>query len=266
MTIQEFKDNHLERETVKLYTVGNYYYCEPLPVKVNINKDIRTPDWKNKASFKVVPYHDEYVISKDGSINPYGLVILGSWNEGYAMDYHTTKSKPSEIDENGEVISWHTMRPPIGEELYRLKYWREKHRAEIISKPTIDLIKEKNSSWNLDVIIPIPPSDLDRAFQPVHEIAKFISQETGITLDLDYLNKDKVTSELKGVMNPSKRKELLKNVFSIKDNRYLGKNVLLFDDLYRSGATMTEVTRMLFENGNVNKVNVVTITKTRSKR
>lgn len=266
MTIQEFKDNLLGRELVKLYAVGKYYYCEPLPVKVNINKDISTPDWKHKASFKVVQYHDEYVISKDGTINCYGLDIPGIWNEGVAMDFHTTKSEPDETDEEGNVLSWHTMRPPIGEELYRLKYWREKFRAETIALPTIDLIKEKNASWNIDAIIPMPPSDLDRAFQPVYEIAHHISLKLGIPLDLDYLKKPKSTSELKSIMNPSKRRELLKDAFSLIGNKYEHKNVLLFDDLYRSGSTVTEATRTMFDSGNVNKVYVVTITKTRSKR
>ncbi|MEQ8474019.1 MAG: phosphoribosyltransferase family protein [Marinoscillum sp.] len=266
MTIQEFKENILGKERVDLYQVGDYYYNEPLPVKVNINKDIRTVDWKNKSTFKVVKYHDEYVISKDGNVNCYGLEIKGVWNEGFAMDLHTTKSEPSELDEDGNVLSWHTLRPPIGEELYRLKYWREKHRAETIALPTSDLINEKNASWKIDVLIPMPPSELDRAFQPVYEIAHHISHKLGIPLDLDYLRKAKSTSQLKSIMDPTKRKELLKDAFSVASDKYKQKNVLLFDDLYRSGSTVTEATRTLLNSGNVDKVYVVTITKTRSKR
>ncbi|MEQ8581543.1 MAG: phosphoribosyltransferase family protein [Marinoscillum sp.] len=266
MTIQEFKDNLLGRESIKLYTVGQYYYCEPLPVKVNINKDISTPDWKHKASFKVVQYHDEYVITKNGDVNCYGLEIPGIWSGGFSMDFHTTKSEPAETDSEGNVLSWHTMRPPIGEELYRLKYWREKYRAEIIAIPTCDLIREKNASWKIDVIIPMPPSDLDRAFQPVYEIAHHISHKLGIPLDLDYLRKAKSTSQLKSIMDPTKRKELLKDAFSVASDKYKQKSVLLFDDLYRSGSTVTEATRILLNSGNVDKVYVVTITKTRSKR
>jgi predicted amidophosphoribosyltransferase len=42
--------------------------------------------------------------------------------------------------------------------------------------------------------------------------------------------------------------------------------VLLFDDLYRSGETLKEITRVLMEEGQVSKVFVLTITKTRRKR
>ena len=43
-----------------------------------------------------------------------------------------------------------------------------------------------------------------------------------------------------------------------------GKNVLLLDDLYRSGATLTVATEVLLEAG-AKSVVVLTLTKTRSK-
>ena len=43
-----------------------------------------------------------------------------------------------------------------------------------------------------------------------------------------------------------------------------GKNVLLFDDLFRSGATMNAITDVLLNQGQVTSVSVLTITKTRS--
>lgn len=44
----------------------------------------------------------------------------------------------------------------------------------------------------------------------------------------------------------------------------LGKKVLLFDDLYRSGATMNAVTRALYDAG-AEDVFAFTITRTRSR-
>ena len=48
--------------------------------------------------------------------------------------------------------------------------------------------------------------------------------------------------------------------------RYKGKDVLLFDDLYRSGTTLKEITHMLYEQGKVKSVYIVTMTKTRVNR
>ena len=50
------------------------------------------------------------------------IKINGRWNEGWALDLHTTSSYPIK-DEDGNITGWDTIRPPIAEELYRLKYW-----------------------------------------------------------------------------------------------------------------------------------------------
>jgi len=44
------------------------------------------------------------------------------------------------------------------------------------------------------------------------------------------------------------------------------KNILLLDDLYRSGATLRVATELLYNNCNVKDVYVLTMTKTRSNR
>ena len=87
-----------------------------------------------------------------------------------------------------------------------------------------------------------------------------------MTVDHDYLIKTKPTSQLKEVLSPAERKEILKDVFSVKDERYKSKKVLIFDDLYRSGSTMNEVANVLLNKGEVSSVFVLTITKTRKNR
>lgn len=252
--------------SIKIYSVGGHFFVEPLSVKLSINKDLTIEDLKEKERLSVLEYLDEYVISKDGTINHYGLKIAGKWLEGYALDFHTTKSEPAEVDEDGNVLSWNTMRPPIGEELYRLKYWREKFRIERIASITADFLKKLNQRWNVDVVIPVPPSDTQREFQPVQELATAIGEKLNLVVDHDFLTKSKQTPQLKEILNPDERKSILIDAFSVVDLRYKGKNVLIFDDLYRSGSTMNEVADMLHRKAQVNNVYVLTITKTRKKR
>ena len=45
-----------------------------------------------------------------------------------------------------------------------------------------------------------------------------------------------------------------------------GKNILLIDDLYRSGATLKVATNLLYSKATVKNVYVLTMTKTRSNR
>ena len=78
--------------------------------------------------------------------------------------------------------------------------------------------------------------------------------------------KVKKTKFLKDIENTESRKTQLKGAFKVRDNRFAGKYILLFDDLFRSGETLNEITNVLVKEGKVSRVFVLTITKTRTKR
>ncbi len=196
-------------------------------------------------------------------INPQKL--NGHWNEGWALDLHTSSSNPIK-DEEGNITGWETTRPPIAEELYRLKYWRERYRVDNIAKSVAIFLDKYKSKWRLDMIIPIPPSDTTRDFQPVYELAKSIGRLVSLPVDFNTLRKVKSTSQLKEIEDPGTRTEILKDAFSINFNALIGKDVLLFDDLYRSGETLNAVCDIIMNKGKARCIYVLTITKTRSKR
>jgi predicted amidophosphoribosyltransferase len=100
----------------------------------------------------------------------------------------------------------------------------------------------------------------------VDTIAIEAGKLTGKNVDTNYINKLKSTSELKSITNPDERAKVLENAFGVIDNRYEGKNVLLFDDLYRSGTTLKEITDVLYKYGKVKNVYIITMTKTRVNR
>lgn len=102
--------------------------------------------------------------------------------------------------------------------------------------------------------------------QPVPAIAIEAGKLTGKKVDTNYIKKLKSTSELKSITNPDDRAKILENAFGVIDNRYEGKNVLLFDDLYRSGTTLKELTSVLYKYGKVKNVYIITMTKTRVNR
>jgi predicted amidophosphoribosyltransferase len=77
------------------------------------------------------------------------------------------------------------------------------------------------------------------------------------------LKKTKDTSELKDVFDLGKRSELLQDAFAVDAAKAKGKRILLFDDLYRSGATATAITRVLKEQGGAAAVYLLTLTRTR---
>ncbi len=189
--------------------------------------------------------------------------IKGNWTSGYALDLHTLSSEFIGYNEYGHE-QFDNEYSDMGELLNRLKYKSDKSVISIIVDISVEFLKSKN--WSLDLIIPVPPSREARAFQPVISIAKDISKFTSIKLCTDCVVKVKRTQELKNIYEYNKRIEILKDAYTVVKREVEGRNILLFDDLYRSGATLNTITRELKEKGKVKEVYALTLTVTRRRR
>lgn len=187
--------------------------------------------------------------------------IVGNWKSGIALDFHTTSSTPIGHNESGHM-QFDTVRPEIAELLYQLKYQGNKDAAQGIIAAAATFLRPHRAKF--DLIIPVPPSTV-RAVQPVLMLAQGI----GVTVDLpilDCVTTTRPTTQLKGVIEPEKRKELVDGLYAVDHQQTTGKNVLLFDDLFRSGTTLNAITDVLLQQGKAASVSVLTITKTRSNR
>lgn len=187
--------------------------------------------------------------------------VAGPWLDGYALDVHTTSS-----DYIGDNAYGHpefaTKRSPMGELLYRLKFRGDQTTVE----PIVETVAAFLASWNIqiDAIVPVPPSNASRKNQPVIEVAKTISARTGIPLCESCVSKIKRTAQLKNVFDRDKRDQLLADAFGVDDQKTRTKRLLIFDDLYRSGATASAIARLLTEEGGAAAVYLLTLTQTRS--
>jgi competence protein ComFC len=151
----------------------------------------------------------------------------------------------------------------MGELVYKLKYRQDKSTLPII----VSLLDKIKGVDQFDYIIPIPPTDKSRPFQPVNEIALALGKHHGVKVLTDFLVKAVGGKQLKNVDDPEEREKLLRESISIEGKEELsGKKILLVDDLYRSGATLRVATGLLLEKAKVEKVSVLTMTKTRSNR
>jgi predicted amidophosphoribosyltransferase len=196
------------------------------------------------------------------------IPLKGIWFEGYALDIYTIDSKVIDYDELGNP-KFETKRTELGELLYRLKYCEDISVLEIIVNKLVDFIKFYWKINNIpNGIVPVPPSNVYRKFQPVLEIAGSLGNKLNIPVYSNILIKERQTPELKNIDDYEKRIEILEKAFNISLHaRKLlqNKNILLFDDLYRSGATLTVITKILINRCLVQKVYVLTLTKTRRK-
>ncbi len=188
--------------------------------------------------------------------------IPGRWREGFALDYHTVGSTYLGDDEFGHPI-FDTQRTEIGELLYRLKYRSDNSVIDEIVFTTVTFI----TSWNpgVDIIVPVPPTRAGRPLQPVLVLADAMSRKLSIPNVSDAIATVKDIPELKNVYGYDERLRLLQGVHVIRSSSVEGKRILLFDDLFRSGATMNTLTAALYDRGLAADVFALVITRTRSK-
>lgn len=116
------------------------------------------------------------------------IKIYGTWDEGIVIDYHMLKSKFLGYDENGKE-KFENVRTEIGELLYRYKYKKDKKCLSDIMKIVTDILDNWKIKEQFDVVIPIPPTNKNRVYQPVYEIAKQVSNYLKKECKIDVLYK-----------------------------------------------------------------------------
>ncbi|ODN30193.1 ComF family protein [Fervidobacterium thailandense] len=177
--------------------------------------------------------------------------LYGNWTAGVALSVYQIHDP-----------RFPQVRSPLGKLLYKLKYEKDISVLDKIAQTVALAVKRLKVYPELDAIVPVPPSKLNREFQPVIELAKRVSEYTGIPLELNYLVKIKKTPEMKRFKNQSRKLKLLRDSYAVIGNGLEGKTVLLFDDIYDTGATLTACTEKLLSEGKVRRVYVLTVAKT----
>lgn len=184
------------------------------------------------------------------------------WKKGFAHDVHTLSSVYMGVEEYGHT-RWDTTRSEMGELVYQLKY----HGDTSTLTKIVDLLGKYKGLETMDAIIPIPSTNKLRATQPVYAIARELGKRLGVSVIEDALEKTGGGAQLKNVEDQNERAKLLREHMCLTGKHNLsGMNILLLDDLYRSGATLQVATDLLYDRANCNNVYVLVMTKTRSRR
>lgn len=103
---------------------------------------------------------------------------------------------------------------------------------------------------------------LERGFNQAQVLAEFISKQTGIPLDEQSLIRKLDTPMHRAAMDEKARAISVKNVFEAARPKLIsGKRVLLIDDVFTSGATVSSCAQELKRNG-AEKVYVFTLART----
>jgi len=172
--------------------------------------------------------------------------IKGNWQTGFALDFHSSY----------KGANWN--RSSIGDLVYRLKYESDATVLPKLIEQTRNLFAAHPEMNHFDIIVPVP-SSTPREFNPVHEFCKSLSAALEKPVQ-PCIVKTRQTKPQKELQTLPQKRDNVAGAFAVK-NDITGKSILLVDDLFDSGATLEEVTKILLRS-KAARVNVLTLTRT----
>lgn len=149
--------------------------------------------------------------------------------------------------------------------VFELKYHKKTFMKSYIVEIMIDKLSIENINFDYILYVPLHKKrERKRGFNQSKIIANQLGKELGIEV-LDILERSKNTRRL-FELDEKERKKELKNVFKISKDieNYTNKNILLIDDIFTTGSTVNEISKLLKLNG-INEVYIFTfLTKVNS--
>ncbi|WP_242847463.1 ComF family protein [Syntrophomonas zehnderi] len=169
--------------------------------------------------------------------------------------------------ENGASLCADCQKTPPGFELARsvgpynepyriaikvLKFMGRKHLAYCMGDMMAEKVQSEPRFMPIDLIVPVPISSgglKQRGFNQAELLARQVSKRLKVKMDPRIIYRVKDTpSQVE--LSREEREKNLQFAFQIEDNRKVyRKNILLVDDVYTTGSTSRECTRVLLEAG-----------------
>lgn len=187
------------------------------------------------------------------------IELYGPWTKGYAMDKHVVSSVYTGDDEFGHPM-FDSIRSPIGEMVYQLKYRMDYKMVREIMQLIAPFLDRWTHLKLVDVVTPVPPSKIQRKWQPVYKIAEAVARYINASFYTDIIHKIN-SKESKNMSFDEKAQRAGTIVLDKKAPR--NYNILIVDDLYDSGNTLTDVVMALKTDPKVKNIYVLTMTKTK---
>lgn len=150
--------------------------------------------------------------------------------------------------ERGAALWLH--KEPVNLSIYQFKFHNQRRFGSYYAREMVKRYEDVLRRWNPDVIIPIPlyPSKLrKRGYNQAAIVAGKLGELLKIPVNMKDFKRVRGTNPLK-TLNPSERKRNLEGAFVVtKEKRklFMGKAILLVDDIYTTGSTMDEASKTL---------------------
>lgn len=144
--------------------------------------------------------------------------------------------------------------------VYHLKYEGKRDYGRTLGRLMWQDAEELLRSWEIDCIVPVPlhaKRQKKRGFNQSQILAEEISKGLGSPVFPEMVLRCKNTKPMKD-LNALQRQNNLKKAFKLGKNDVKLKTILIVDDIYTTGATTDEISRLLLRAGAA-KVYVLTL-------
>jgi len=189
------------------------------------------------------------------------MKIDGEWTEGLVLDWHVAHSEFLGHNQFG-YPEYNTVRTEVGEALFQLKYRSDITKIDILAPVMVAAVRSEFPT--IAFIVPMPPSK-KRINQPLTSLAKKVAELLCVPCFENILLKIGSTPQMKDIETREEKIDALLGCFKINDEiTNEGKwDVLIIDDLYSSGASLTAATRIMMTYNKVRNVYVAAFSRTR---
>lgn len=191
-------------------------------------------------------------------INP-KLYLFGLWTRGIALDQYSSNDFQQTL---------------IGELLDRFKFNNDEEAGKILSSLCSYAIRNLSEDKSLftvhgaeaifekiDVIVPVPHKLEKEGDDYFFKLASEVGSALNIPVDFELITRKKPIEDIEPEVSADERFYSLKHTFSLKSGKYSGKNILLMDDLFATGASLYWNTWDLFAELEVERVYTFVIGK-----
>jgi ComF family protein len=150
----------------------------------------------------------------------------------------------------------------LREYLTELKYRFRPDLGEALGMLLVEWLKSHREFQNVDIMIPIPihwQKLTVRGYNQAELLAKPLQKYLGIPIKSDIITRDKIT-QTQHALHKEERFANMHEAFRVINTKPLaGSRILLVDDIFTTGATVSEASRVLMRAGALD-VEVLTLT------
>lgn len=166
----------------------------------------------------------------------------------FKQDYFPkiAKKKISRLEQGLALANYSLEDGEVGQIVHNCKYEGAGDFPDDIVRRMVRMIQKKVMGNKIDMLLYVPPTESGNL---VKNFAEKVA--AGLKIPISHnLKKKRITTAQKIPQNAILKKENVKDAFDFESAEMLeGKDILLLDDIYDTGATMNEIAKMLKEKG-----------------